>query len=252
MTNDEACKAVIGAVQAGYRLFDTAHGYENEAGVGQGIRSCGVPREELFVTSKLLGAWHGYTAAQSAYQASLHRMGLEYLDLYLIHWPLPSQDRYVDAWRGLSRLLEDGRVRAIGTSNFKPAHLQRLIAETGVAPDVNQIELNPYLHRRETRAHGERLGVATQAWAPIGQGGALLHDASVTATAANHNKSAAQIILRWHLQHGVVPIPKSSDRRRIRENIDIFDFELTSEEVARLAELDRGEQAAVDSDTTGC
>ncbi|MER5650758.1 aldo/keto reductase [Streptosporangium sp. NPDC002524] len=251
MSDDEAEVAVAEAVEMGYRLVDTAYAYRNETGVGRGLRASGVPREELFVTTKLNGEWHGYDAAQEAYQASLDRLGLDYADLYLIHWPLPRKDRYVEAWKGMVKLLEDGRVRAIGVSNFKPAHIDRLLAETGVVPDVNQIQLNPFFTRDETRAYDAAHGIATQSWGPIGQGGDLLEQPVVTGAAERHGRTPAQIVLRWHIELGLITVPKSSSPERMRSNADIFGFTLTPEEVSGLSALDRGEAAATDSDSTG-
>ncbi|MEU8382544.1 aldo/keto reductase [Streptosporangium sp. NPDC048865] len=251
MSDEEAEVAVAGAVEMGYRLVDTAYAYRNETGVGRGLRASGVPREELFVTTKLNGEWHGYDAAQEAYQASLDRLGLDYADLYLIHWPLPRKDRYVEAWKGMVKLLRDGRVRAIGVSNFKPAHIDRLLAETGVTPDVNQIQLNPFHTRDETRAYDAGHGIATQSWGPIGQGGDLLEQPVVTAAAERHGRTPAQIVLRWHIELGLITVPKSSSLERMRANADIFGFTLTPEEVAELSSLDRGEAAATDSDSVG-
>ncbi|MEU8036706.1 aldo/keto reductase [Streptosporangium sp. NPDC049078] len=248
MSDAEAEIAVAAAVEMGYRLVDTAHAYYNETGVGRGLRASGVPREELFVTTKLHDEWHGYDAAQEAYQASLDRLGLDYADLYLIHWPRPRKDRYVEAWKGMVKLLRDGRVRAIGVSNFKPAHIERLLAETGVVPDVNQIQLNPFLTRDEPRAYNAEHGIVTQSWSPIGRGGDLLEHPVVTAVAERHGRPPAQIVLRWHIELGLITVPKSSSSDRIRGNADIFHFTLTSEEVAELSSLDRGEAAAIDSD----
>ncbi|MEU4537258.1 aldo/keto reductase [Streptosporangium sp. NPDC023825] len=251
MSDEEAEVAVAEAVEMGYRLVDTAYAYRNETGVGRGLRASGVPREELFVTTKLNGEWHGYDAAQEAYQASLDRLGLDYADLYLIHWPLPRKDRYVEAWKGMVKLLEDGRVRAIGVSNFKPAHIDRLLAETGVVPDVNQIQLNPFFTREETRAYDTAHGIATQSWGPIGQGGDLLEQPVVTAAAERHGRTPAQIVLRWHIELGLITVPKSSSPERMRANADVFGFALTPEEVSELSSLDRGEAAATDSDSVG-
>ncbi|GAA4195010.1 aldo/keto reductase [Streptosporangium oxazolinicum] len=251
MSDEEAEVAVADAVEMGYRLVDTAYAYRNEVGVGRGLRASGVPREELFVTTKLNGEWHGYDAAQEAYQASLDRLGLDYADLYLIHWPLPRKDRYVEAWKGMVKLLRDGRVRAIGVSNFKPAHLDRLLAETGVVPDVNQIQLNPFFTRDELRAYDAKHEIATQSWGPLGQGGDLLEQPVVTAAAERHGRTPAQIVLRWHIELGLITVPKSSSPERMRANADVFGFTLTPEEVAELSSLDRGEAAATDSDSVG-
>jgi 2,5-diketo-D-gluconate reductase A len=251
MPDAEAEKAVAQAIQLGYRLVDTAYAYGNEVGVGNGLRASGVPREELFVTTKLNGEWHGYDAAQEAFTASAERLGLDYVDLYLIHWPLPARDRYVDAYRGLVKLLEDGRVRAIGVSNFKPAHLDRVLAETGVVPDVNQIELDPTLTRAAARARHAEHGIVTQSWSPIGAGSTLLSNPVVVAIAERYGRTPAQIVLRWHMELGLAAVPKSVNPERMATNIDIFNFELTAEEVAELSALDRGEEAATDSDRVG-
>ncbi|MCG5213911.1 aldo/keto reductase [Streptosporangium soli] len=251
MSDAEAEKAVAQAVELGYRLVDTAYAYGNEVGVGRGLRASGVPREELFVTTKLNGEWHGHDAAQEAFAASAERLGVDYVDLYLIHWPLPAQDRYVDAFRGMAELLEDGRVRAIGVSNFKPAQIDRLLAETGVVPDVNQIELDPTLTRDAARACHAAHGILTQSWSPIGQGGDLLENPIVRRIAERYGRAPAQIVLRWHMELGLAAVPKSVNPERMRANIDVFDFELTPEEVAELSSLDRGEAAATDSDLAG-
>ena len=251
MSSDEAEASVVAAVEAGYRLLDTAYAYGNEEGVGRGMRACGLPREELFVTTKLNGQWHGYLETQQAWADSVQRLGVEYIDLFLIHWPLPSQDRYVDAFRGLARLLEDGKVRAIGASNFKPAHLQRVIDEAGVVPDVNQIELNPYATRPGPREFHAEHGIATQSWAPIGHGRELLHERAIVEIAERHGRTAAQVVLRWHVQLGLTLVPKSSRAQRMAENIAIFDFSLSAEEIVAISALDQGEEYADDSDVTG-
>jgi 2,5-diketo-D-gluconate reductase A len=251
MSGEEAEAAVAQAAEAGYRLFDTAYAYGNEEGVGRGLRASGVPREELFVTTKLNGEWHGYQAAQEAFQASAGRLGLDYVDMYLIHWPLPQQDSYVEAWKGLAKLLEDGRVRAIGLSNFKPAHIDRVLADTGVVPDVNQIELNPTVTRDATRAYDAAHGIVTQSWSPIGRGGDLLGETVITRLADRYGKTPAQIVLRWHMELDLITVPKSASPGRMRENIDIFDFALTPEEVDEISGLDQGESAATDSEIVG-
>jgi 2,5-diketo-D-gluconate reductase A len=244
--------AVATAIEAGYRLVDTAENYRNEYGVGRGLKAAGVPREELFVTTKFNKRWHGVELVAEACEQSADRLGLDYLDLLLIHWPNPAKDRYVQAWEGLIRLLEQGRVRAIGTSNFKPAHLERIIAATGVVPDVNQIQLSPSVNREATRAFHARHGIVTESWSPLGGGGAdELHEPVVAELAARHGRTRAQIVLRWHIELGLVAIPKSGNRERIRQNIEIFDFALSPAEVAAISALDQGAHAAVDSDRFG-
>jgi 2,5-diketo-D-gluconate reductase A len=251
LSNREAERVVVSAVEAGYRLFDTAYAYGNEEGVGRGMRASGLPREELFVTTKLNGQWHGVEAAQDAWAGSAQRLGVDYIDLFLIHWPLPRQDRYVDAVRGLATLLEDGRVRAVGTSNFKPAHLDRVITEAGIVPDVNQIQLSPYTTRDEARAYHAEQGIVTQSWSPLGLGGELLREPAIREVAKHHSKSTAQVILRWHIELGLSAVPKSANPKRMAENIDIFDFALSDAEIAALSALDRGEASADDSDVMG-
>ncbi len=252
MSSREVEPAIAAAVEAGYRLFDTAYAYGNEEGVGRALRASGIPREELFITSKLNGEWHGYDGVQEAWAGSVERLRFDYLDLFLIHWPLPAQDRYVEAMRGLAKLLEDGRVRAIGVSNFKPAHLERVLRETGLVPDVNQIHLNPYLTRDELRAYHAEHGILTQSYNPLGGGGDVLAEPVIVTTAESHGKTPAQVILRWHVQLGLATVPRSQRPDRIRQNIDVFDWALTDEEVSAIAALDRGEGAvAWDSDVRG-
>ena len=251
LADREVEKVVVRAVAAGYRLFDTAHMYANEKGVGHGLRACGLPREELFVTTKLSARSHGYDEALEAYATSARRLDVDYIDLFLIHWPLPWLDRYVDAWRGLVKLFDDGLVRAIGVSNFKPAHLDRVIDETGVVPDVNQIQVSPYTIREVTRAYDADHSIVTQSWSPIGLGGALLSEPAIVAIAARHGKSAAQVVLRWLVELGLGAVPKSVNPERMAANIDIFDFALSDDEIAAISALDRGEAHAEDSDETG-
>jgi len=248
----EAATAVRSAIDTGYRLIDTAENYQNEDGVGRGIRDSGIDRAELFVTSKFNRHWHSVAGVQRAYEASLDRLGLDYLDLLLVHWPNPDQDRYVDAIRGLGELLDSGTLGAIGTSNFKPAHLKRVLDETGIVPDVNQIELNPYTIRKPSRAFHAEHHIVTESWSPIGAGSAELRsDPVINDVAGRHGKSPTQVILRWHIQSGLVPIPKSSDPGRMAENFDVFDFELENADVEAINALDRGEDAATDSDVFG-
>jgi len=251
MSDREAERAIVSAAEVGYRLFDTAYAYGNEEGVGRGLAACGVPREELFVTTKLDGPWHGVEGVQEAWAASAKRLRVDYVDLFLIHWPLPRQDRYVDAVRGLAKLLEDGRVRAFGGSNFKPAHLDRVLAESGIVPDVDQIQLSPYTTRDEARAYHAAHGIVTQSWSPLGLGRELLREPVIVEIAARHERSAAQVVLRWHIQLGLSAVPKSAKAQRMRENIEVYDFELSDEEVAALSALDRGEEFAEDSDVIG-
>jgi 2,5-diketo-D-gluconate reductase A len=243
-------RIVAAGLDAGYRLIDTAENYRNEAGVGRGIRASGVDREDVFVTTKLNRRWHGFEEAQQAWANSAERLGLDRIDLLLIHWPNPEQDRYVDAWRGMLQLLEDGKVRAIGVSNFKPAHLDRLIGETGVAPHVNQIELDPRMSRAEERAYHEAHRIVTESWSPLGAGGGLLTDPMIAAVAREHGRSPAQVVLRWHVQLGLVAIPRTSKAERLVENLDVFDFELSSDDMGRLATLD-GTERPTDSDRFG-
>ncbi|GAB7191313.1 aldo/keto reductase [Kineococcus sp. NUM-3379] len=237
--DDEATAAVTTALEAGYRLVDTAAVYGNEAGVGRALAAAGVPREELFVTTKLWNAEQGAERALRAFDASLERLGLDHVDLYLIHWPVPAQDLYVQTWRVLERIYADGRARAIGVSNFEPHHLRRLRAETDVVPAVNQVELHPYLQQRPLREECGRLGVVAEAYSPLASGGDVLGDPVIGAIAAAHGVSPAQVVLRWHLQQGHVVIPKSVTPERIAANIDVFGFELDTAELAQLAGLDR-------------
>jgi 2,5-diketo-D-gluconate reductase A len=245
---EETQRAVETALQVGYRHIDTAAAYRNEEGVGRAIAASGIPREELFVTTKLWNADHGYEEALRAFDASARRLGLDVVDLYLIHWPVPSRDRYVEAWRGMERLRADGRVRSIGVSNFQPSHLRRLFDETEVVPSVNQIELHPYLQQWDLRRFHADHGIATEAWSPLAQG-AVLDDPVIVDIARAHGKTSAQVVLRWHLQLGNIVIPKSVTPARIAENIDVFDFELTDEEMTEIEYLDRGERTGPDPDT---
>ncbi|WP_246059468.1 aldo/keto reductase [Herbidospora galbida] len=252
MNDAQAERAVATAIEAGYRLVDTAEAYGNELGVGRGIKASGIAREDLFVTTKFDRHWHGRDLVPQGYQASLDRLGLDYADLLLIHWPNPGLDRYVAAYEGLVDLLQDGRLKAIGTSNFKPAHLDRVIAETGVVPDVNQIQLSPAVTRDEARAYHQAHGIVTESWSPLGgQGADVLGQPVIAAIAEEIGRSPAQVILRWNVELGLVAIPKSSNPDRMRENLAVFDFALTPEQVAAISALDQGESAAVDSDAFG-
>ncbi|MHA7282784.1 aldo/keto reductase [Arthrobacter sp. TMS2-4] len=238
------------ALDAGYRLLDTAALYGNEAGVGAAARSYDGGREDLFITSKVWNDDHGYDATLRAFDDGLQRLGLDYLDLYLIHWPCPSRDLYVESWRALERLRADGRVRSIGVSNFQQDHLERLLAETGVVPVLNQIELHPYLQQHALRTFHEQHGIVTQAWSPLGRGN-VLTDPVIARVAADLGRTPAQVILRWHLHHGILTIPKASSRERISSNLDIFGFRLDAGQVAALDALERDQRFGSHPDRVG-
>ena len=245
---EDAQEAVEGALDAGYRHIDTAAAYRNEAGVGAAIAAAGLARDEVFVTSKLWNSEQGYDSTLAACEQSLERLGMDHVDLYLIHWPMPSEDRYLDTWRAFERIHEEGRSRSVGVSNFRVEDLERLESEAGKLPTVNQIELHPSLQQAELRAWHADHGIATEAWSPLAQG-ALLDEDTIETIAAHHEKTPAQTILRWHLQLGNVVIPKSVTPERIRENIDIFDFELSEDDMAAIARLDAGERTGPDPAT---
>lgn len=238
VSDDDTTAAVSAALAAGYRSIDTAAIYGNEAGTGRALAESGIAREELFVTSKVWVADLGYDATLAAYESSLEKLGLDYLDLYLIHWPAPATDGYLESWRALEKLLRDGRVRAIGVSNFLPEHLDKLVGLGGTVPAVNQVELHPALQQRDVAGSNASHGVATEAWSPLAQG-AVLGEPAVTAIAAEHGVTPAQVILRWHLQQGRIIIPKSVTPARIRENLDVFGFELADTELAAIDALER-------------
>ncbi|MGZ4267751.1 MAG: aldo/keto reductase [Solirubrobacteraceae bacterium] len=243
----ETAEAVTLALQAGYRHIDTAAAYGNEAEVGQAVHASGLDRHDVFVTTKCFNDSHGYEQARNAFKESLDRLELGYVDLYLIHWPVPSQDKYVETWKAFIELQEEGLVRAIGVSNFQPAHLRRIIEETGVTPAVNQVELHPRFQQAGLRREHADLGIVTEAWSPLAQG-AVLGDPEITAIAETHGKTPGQVVLRWHIQLGNVVIPKSVTPERIEENLDIFDFHLTAEDMARIEALDAGERIGPDPD----
>ncbi|WP_405740839.1 aldo/keto reductase [Streptomyces sp. NBC_00028] len=244
----ETAAAVTSALEAGYRSIDTAAIYGNEKGVGQALAASGIARDELFVTTKLWNADQGYDATLKAFDASLAKLGLDFVDLYLIHWPTPARDLYRESWRAIEKLADEGRVRAAGVSNFQPAHLRRLLDDSSLVPAVNQIELHPGLQQRELRDLHAESGIATEAWSPLAQG-AVLSEPVLTSIAGRYGKSPAQVVLRWHLQLGNVVIPKSVTPARIRENADVFDFALTDEELTAIAGLDRGLRTGPDPDT---
>ncbi len=246
---ERTAEAVRTALAAGYRHIDTAQMYRNEEGVGQGVRESGLPRDEVFITTKLDNSRHGDPV--QALEESLERLGTDHVDLFLIHWPRPRQGRFVEAWKGLEQLLADGRARSIGVSNFQVPHLERLAAETATVPAVNQVELHPRFPQRELRAYNREHAIATEAWSPIGQGGDLLDDPQLAELAERHGKSPAQVVLRWHVQQGNIVFPKSSNPQRVRENIDVFDFELSADEVAVVDGLDTGTRMGPDPDRFG-
>lgn len=250
MDNAQAAVAVRTALEQGYRLIDTAENYGNETGVGEGLRASGVARGDAFVTTKFNRQWHSTQGARTACEASLRRLGTDYIDLLLIHWPNPDQDRYVDAFQGLVRLLESGLVRSIGTSNFKPAHLQRLF-DLGLVPHINQIQLDPYHRRDDIVAIHRARGIVTESWSPLGRGDGMLTDPVIEAIAQHHGRMPAQVVLRWHVQSGHIPTPKSGDAARQAANLDIFGFTLTDDEMARLNKLDRPDPAMFDADKFG-
>jgi diketogulonate reductase-like aldo/keto reductase len=238
----ETRRNVAQAVDLGYRLIDTAAKYENEVGVGQGIAdaaAAGVEREQLYVTTKLRGREQGFAETKRALDSSLLRLGLDYVDLYLIHWPLPRQNRYVESWNAMEELVAEGKAHTIGVSNFLPGHLDRLAAESSTVPAVNQIEVHPQLPQREQLEDDARRGIVTESWSPLANGG-LLNDGVLHQIADQHGKSVAQVVLAWHLGQGLVTVPKASHESRLRENLDVFDLELTPENLAAIATLDTG------------
>ncbi len=245
--NDAVVNAVATAIEAGYRSIDTAQGYDNEQGVGRAIREASVERDELFITSKLRTKLLGEKEAVEGLKGSLKALGLDYLDMFLIHWPAPAHDRYVAAWQGLIRAQEEGLVKSIGVSNFLPEHLERIIWETGVKPVVNQIETHPEFQQREIREILRRHDIRQESYSPLGSG-AVLDNKVIGRIAEEHGKSPAQVILRWHLQEWLIVIPKSVHEERIRENLDVFDFELSDAEMAEIAGLDRTSAGRTGSD----
>lgn len=242
--DEETRRRVRDALGLGYRLIDTAARYGNEVGVGQGIADSGVPREEVFVGTKLRGADHGFESTKRALEASLRRLDLEYVDLYLIHWPLPRQDRYVESWRAMENLLAEGKTRSIGVSNFLAEHLDRLAADTRTVPAINQIELHPRLPQRQQREDNARRGIIVQSWSPLERAGAVLDEPVLARIGSRYGKTPVQVILRWHVQLGLVPIPKSGNVDRLRQNLEVFDFELDDADLAEIAALEDGSQVS--------
>ena len=245
---EDTAAVVDKALATGYRHVDTAAAYENEAGVGQALHASGLDRGDVFITTKCSNDDHGYEQATRALRASLDRLEMDYVDLYLIHWPVPSQDRYVETWKSFIEAQEQGLVRSIGVSNFQPAHLERLIQETGVTPSINQVELHPRLGQPGLRRTHADLGVVTEAWSPLAQG-EVLDDPVITSIAEAHERTPGQVVLRWHIQLGNVVIPKSVTPDRIQQNLHVFDFELSDEEMSEIESLDVGERTGPDPDT---
>jgi 2,5-diketo-D-gluconate reductase A len=246
--DEETTAAVAGALEAGYRSIDTAAVYGNEGGVGKALHASGLPREELFVTTKLWNDDQGKNKTLAAFDASLDKLGLDYVDLHLIHWPTPARDLYAETYKVLEEILASGRTRAIGVSNFRVPDLQRLLGNTGVTPAVNQIELHPALQQNELRAFHAEHGIATEAWSPLAQG-AVLGDEPIVKIAGTHGVSPAQVVLRWHLQSGNIVIPKSVTPERVRQNLDVFGFELSDADMSAIGGLDRGLRTGPDPDT---
>jgi diketogulonate reductase-like aldo/keto reductase len=245
---DDAQRVVETAFEAGYRHIDTAAAYNNESGVGAAIKASGLSREEVFVTTKLRNGDQGFSEALAAYDESCRRLGLEQIDLYLIHWPYPSADRYVDSWRALERLYAEQRIRAVGVSNFLPEHLERLAAETALVPAVNQIELHPTYQQREVVDYSRTHSIAVESYSPLGQGADLEHP-TVVDLAETYSRSPAQVILRWHLQRGYIVIPKSNSAERIKSNIDVFDFSLAESELNAITAMEEGNRVGGDPRT---
>lgn len=240
VSDDEAERAVTHALKSGYRSIDTAMIYKNEEGVGRAVKASGIPREELFITTKVWNSDHGYQNTLQAFDASLERLGLDYVDLYLIHWPTPANDDYVETYQALEKLYEDGKVKAIGVSNFEVEHLERILNECTVKPVLNQVECHPYLAQNELKDYCKKKNIYVEAWSPIMQGGEVLNDEHIQNIAEKHGKNPAQIVLRWHLQNDTIIIPKSVTPERIESNIDVFDFTLEDEDMATINRLDKG------------
>jgi 2,5-diketo-D-gluconate reductase A len=245
---EDTADVVRMALSTGYRHIDTAAAYRNEAAVGEAVRASGLERREVFITTKCANGDHGYDEATRALRASLDRLEMDYVDLYLIHWPVPSRDRYVETWKAFIDAQEQDLVRSIGVSNFQPDHLERLIRETGVTPTINQVELHPRLQQRELRRVHADLGIVTEAWSPLAQG-EVLDDPTITAVAEAHDRTPGQVVIRWHIQLGNVVIPKSVSPERIEQNFGVFDFELSQDEMAAIEALDANERTGPEPDT---
>ena len=251
LDDDRVAPVVVAAIEAGYRHIDTAYRYGNQRGVGRGIRESGVDREALFVTTKLDGEFQGDDRAIAGLDECLRQLGLDYVDLLLIHWPLPQRGQYLSTWKTFEGLVRSGKARSIGVSNFKPAHLDRLLAEAAIRPVANQIQLHPRIGRPEQRAYNRDHDIVTVAWRPLGRGGDLLAEPILATIGARYGKSPAQVVLRWAVELGIAAIPRSTNPERLAENLDVFDFALTEDEVAAVSALDTGAEERVDSDTQG-
>jgi len=251
LNDQEIVPVIVNAIEAGFRHIDTAYRYGNQRGVGQGIRDSGVGREEVFLTTKLDGEFQGDDRAVAGLDECLRQLGTEYVDLLLIHWPLPERDEYLSTWRTFEQLVAAGKARSIGVSNFKPAHLDRLLAEATMLPVVNQIQLSPRITRSDQVSYHREHGIVTAAWSPLGSGSGLRDDPTLAAIAAKYGKTPAQIIVRWDVELGIVPVPRSTNPARMAQNLDVFDFTLTTEEIAAISALDTGAEERVDSDTIG-
>ncbi|GGL06202.1 diketogulonate reductase-like aldo/keto reductase [Curtobacterium luteum] len=249
LNGDEGTAQVQAAIASGYRLLDTALNYGNEDAVGRAVRESGVDREDLVVTTKLPGRHHGYDEAHRSIDESLANLGLDHVDMYLIHWPNPSVDKFVDTWKAFVDLRDAGKVRSIGVSNFTPDHLKRIVDATGVAPAVNQVELHPYFPQAQLRKVHQELGIVTESWSPLAKQSELMSEPAVVAAAEAHGVTPGQVVLRWHVQLGAVPVPKSGDPERQRQNLDVFGFELTDDEVRAISALERGRLWDGDPDT---
>lgn len=251
LDDDTVARVLVTAVEAGYRHIDTAFRYGNQRGVGQGIRDCGLAREELYVTTKLDGEFQGNDRALAGIDECLRQLGLDYVDLLLIHWPLPARNEYLSTWKSFEQIAKAGKARSIGVSNFKPAHLDTLLAEATIRPVANQIQLDPRITRTDHVEYDRAHDIVTVAWSPLGQGKDLLKEPILNTIAGAHGKSPAQIVLRWNVELGLVTIPRSSNPQRLAENLNVFDFSLTADEVAAISALDTGAEPRVDSDTMG-
>lgn len=239
LNGSDGAKGIKDAIDLGYRLIDSAFNYENEGAVGEAVKACSVSRDKLIITSKLPGRHHKYKEAINTIEESLYRAHLDYYDLYLIHWPNPRVNLYVEAWQAMIEAKKRGLIRSIGVCNFMPEHLETLIKETGVTPSINQIELHPYFNQQELRDFHKKHGIITEAWSPLGRGNDMLKNEKIAEIAEAHNKTISQVILRWHTQLGVIPLPKASSKEHQLENLDIFDFNLSEDEIITICGLTR-------------